>query len=249
MGWKASAIFIKPAGNVDDQKLLDLFGYGDAQAEAKPGYLETAIYPAENYLYIARFNDVIVICVQDFPDRFYTQQLTYIEQRLADIFPVGEILAISLHSGNNYFGYALIKDGKKARVKTGPGHNKAVLFEMGAPLPEEASLYALSKTDSRNEKFFYFEHRPNDPLPEDAVGENFVFNITGRFFGEPMNRSEKFHQIPAQGYRKEKEEKDELFENIQAGKKAAPFLMKNKFLIALVLLLLYYLIRYFVFNK
>ena len=120
---------------------------------------------------------------------------------------------------------------------------------MGAPLAEEASLYALSKTGSRNEKFFYFEHRPNDPLPEDAVGENFVFNLTSRFFGEPMDKSEKFHQIPAQGYQKEKEEKEELIENIQAGKKKASFLQKNKFVLALLLLLLYYLIRSFVFDK
>ena len=188
MGWKASSIIISPLSATDNEKLLNELGFINLlKIEDEP--FEVAIYPDDNKVYIGTYKNNLIISAPDLPLTFFEDELTPAEKTLIAHFPNTEICSIVLHSAVNFWGYSLAKNGIKIRARAGSSDD-GTFVDFGEPLEEEKELLSKSTVDNEGNRTYLLDDFPNEPFTEDAVGENFVFEISSRFFGVPLDRAD-----------------------------------------------------------
>ena len=188
MGWKTSTIIITPRPDLPFEKLLNALGLLDLKSiDDEP--FETALNPKGNNVYIGSYKDSLIITVPDIPASFLTEDISDAEKILIRECPEAEICAIVLHSTVNLWGYAVIKNGQKIRARAGAADDGTFL-EYGDPLMEEEALLSKSTIDDQGNRTYLLEEFPGEPFTEDQVGENFVFEISSRYFGTPLDSAD-----------------------------------------------------------
>lgn len=200
MGWKASLVIINQTVDIPTPKLIRQLGGGRLTARAE-STLEDAIYPDDDKLYIGFYKGNTLICDADLPLIFYDEALSEVELNFIGLFPNAEILALNLNSFDNFYGYVLISQGQKIRAKMGDSE-VPLRFELGEPLPEEQPLYRNSVLQSAGNRVFRLD---DEPYSEDAIGEEFVFEVAKRFLGGRLDSDELdelMFETPFQCYKK-----------------------------------------------
>lgn len=188
MGWKVSTIIIHRPTVVDNERLLVQLGCRNlVKIEEEP--FEIAIFPDNNKIYIGNYKNNLLICAPDFPFHFFKDNEVATERTLSQIFPTSEICSIVLHSAINLWAYSVIKDGKIIRKRAGSSEN-GTFFEIGEPLVEEKELLSKSKTDKKGNRVYFLDNFPEELFTEDQVGENFVFSVCKRYFGENFDNAD-----------------------------------------------------------
>ncbi|WP_289055862.1 DUF6928 family protein [Carboxylicivirga marina] len=185
MGWKASSIIIKSKSDLDYDSFTAELGYLGIQNIQNETF-ETAIYPDENKLFIGRYKDCIIISAQDIPMLFFEDSLSKVEQKLIERFPDAEICSIVLHSVVNLWGFAIIKNGAKIRVRAGSA-NDGTFCDYGELQEEEKEIFSKSSVDENGRRIYKFEDMPGEIFSEDQVGENYVFAMTKRYFSQQLD--------------------------------------------------------------
>ncbi len=188
MGWKASTIIIKNPSKVDKEQLLKDLGLVNLKKIEDESF-NVAINPDDNKVYIGTYKDNLLICVQDIPMQFFEDNETSTEKKVIQLFPNSEICSIILHSAVNLWGYSVIKKGKKIRARAGSSED-GTFVEFGEPLEEEKELLSKSTIDEDGQKIYIFDDIDDEPMTEDQVGENFVFAVCKRYFGEELDRAD-----------------------------------------------------------
>jgi len=118
--------------------------------------------------------------------------------RLARMFPGTRMLAFALVSSSNYFAYQWFEDGRIRRWREGSADD-GIRVEEGAPLPEELPI--LAQAEIRDGKRVYRDPRlPDERFTEDAMGEEFVFELARPFFGCRFDEHEQWEDIPLQRF-------------------------------------------------
>ncbi|MBO9699769.1 MAG: hypothetical protein J7604_06130 [Sporocytophaga sp.] len=200
MGWKASAIIIHSKTETDYKSLLSELGFSNL-SKIKDKTVEEVINPDENEVYIGRYKNNLIICAPDMPMNFFEETPGHAERVLIEKFPNAEICSIVLHSVVNLWGYAVIKDGQKIRSRAGSA-DSGTFVEFGEPLKEELDLLSKSHIAADGKRSYLFEDFPDEPMTEDQVGEEFVFEITGKYLGEQLDRCDDFlFETRLEGYR------------------------------------------------
>jgi hypothetical protein len=199
MGWKASTIIIHKPTQVDNEQLLKELGFeGLTKIEDEP--FEVAINPDDYKVYIGLYKDNLLICAPDIPKQFFEDIETQTEATLKQKFPNSEICSIILHSGVNLWGYSVIKNGYKLRERAGSSDD-GTFVELGEPLDEEKELLSKSTINDEGKRTYIFEDIDDEPMTEDQVGENFVFAVCKRYFGEELDRADDLlFETTLQGY-------------------------------------------------
>ncbi len=198
MGWKASTIIIKNPSEVDYENLLSQIGYSDLKKIENEKF-ERVINPEENKVYIGKFKNNLIICSQDTPMHFFKNSDSDAVNSIINHFPNSEICSIILHSSVNLWGFAIIKNGEKLRIKAGSAED-GTFVEYGKPLEEEKELLSKSTIDENGVRTYIFDDIDDEVMTEDQVGENFVFAITKRYFGEEINRNDELLETTLIGY-------------------------------------------------
>ncbi len=170
------------------EKLIKKIGGSKIVFEAETTF-EEAINPEEGKLYFGTYKGNSIICDADLPLIFYDDKLSKVEKLIIKLFPNNRILAVNLNSTSNFYGYVLIDKGKKVRVKVGDWE-RPVIFEMGQPLEEEKVLYSKAVLTGTGSKVFKLGDTIDDEYTEDAVGEEFVFEVVKGFLGGRLDHSE-----------------------------------------------------------
>lgn len=147
---------------------------------------DVAIYPDADKIFIGTYKSNLIISVNNLPFEFFSKSLSALEEKFITLFPNSEICALSLNSVINHWGYAIIKDGKKIRARTGDADNGTTL-DFGEPVQEELELLSKSKIEDSGQRRYYFEKDFNEAYFEDQVGENFVFEIFKRYTGTKLD--------------------------------------------------------------
>lgn len=186
MGWKASCIFINQVLS-DKNILLNQIPYNLNKVEESEA-LETAIMPDDNDFYLGEYKGNTIICDYGLPFEFYSDDISDIESKLIQHFPNSTIIAITLMSTVNHYGFAIIENGEKTRVKVGDYENPVAL-EIGQITKEEIELQKNSEIDGGGNRMFKYED-DDEMYPEDTVGEEYVFEVSKRIFGFELNGSE-----------------------------------------------------------
>ncbi len=189
MGWKASMIIINPRVEVDMEKLLHDLGFKKLK-KINDQPLDDAIYPNDDEVYIGIYEDNLLICASDLPMMFFDEHINEIEKIFLNRFPDSEVCSIVLQSTVNLWGYSILKNGNKFRTRAGSADD-GTFIDVGEPLEQEKALFAKSTVDTRGNRMYKFEDLPGELLTEDQVGENFVFEICGRYFGESLDSADE----------------------------------------------------------
>jgi hypothetical protein len=198
MGWKLSSVIINTSADVDNKELLEKLGFNRlTKIENKP--YDFAMYPPKDEVYIATYNKNIIISADNIPIDFFTDNLSRTEKRFISCFPGSEICAVSLQSVVNHFGFAIIKNGEKIRVKAGDA-DLGTIIDLGQPLEEERELLAKSRINDKGQRLYYLNDSDEEPYKEDQVGENFVFEIYKRYTGQLLNANEDLMDTEFEGY-------------------------------------------------
>jgi hypothetical protein len=100
------------------------------------------------------------------------------------LLPQSTILALELHSVVNLYGYALFQNCQLVRGRAGSAED-GVFLDTGDPLPEEQPLFAKSVPNSDGDQVWLDEFDGvTEEMDHSCMGEEFVFEISQRFFGE-----------------------------------------------------------------
>ena len=189
MSWNASFIIINTNTHNKVEDIIKNIGFSSLVKVGEKVFDEV-VNPAEGKLYIGTYLNNIIITSSDLPGQLLTNSLSNFELQLIDIFPTSEICSISLIGSINYWGFAIIKNGEKIRVKAGDSQRGTVI-DTGEPMHEELELLSKSVIDKNGKRRYYLFGNVDEPLFEDQVGENFIFQIVKRYTGNLLDESDE----------------------------------------------------------
>jgi hypothetical protein len=192
MGWKASCIFV----NQREIGYLGTFPQHDPELARnlvgalplprhEPGEMcsfETGMYPNPGQLIVGVYPGAAVIGHDKLCDSCFEGGVPPVVNVLQKHYSNAPVLAITLHSVVNLFGYAYFEGGKLIRARAGSSDD-GIFLEVGEWLPEEQKLFAQLTMRDGSRVFPQEINGETEELSEDAMGEEFVFDLSRRFFG------------------------------------------------------------------
>lgn len=198
MGWKLSMVIINTKQDFDEKEVFDALGYSNLE-KCDTEYFDSIMNPRDGKIYIGKYNGNVIICMQDLPLEAMDRNLSKAELVLSKIFPKTEIATFVLHSVVNLWGYSIVNDAKKIRVRAGSA-DAGTAVEYGLVLEEEKELLSKSKLNDAGERVFIFENMPEDEFMEDQVGENFVFELSAKYLGKNLSACDELFETQFEGY-------------------------------------------------
>lgn len=203
MGWKSCYIIATakdcPPGYLGTMpthdatrasEIIKKFGYGESNRRPSP----IIDYPSENVVTIGAYEKAVIITDQVVYDCFDDRDHPFFKQALS-IFPDGTLCMIILHSVVNLYGYALYENGQLVREFAGCADD-GITHEFGEPLPEERDAFSKSKNVD-GERVFLVEYDGTiEEVSHDGYGENLVFEVASRFYGEKVDQPVSDHLWP-----------------------------------------------------
>lgn len=198
MGWKMSMIIINSEKEFKKDELFESLGYYDLKHIDKR-YWESVINPDDGRIYIGQHNGNTIICMQELPIESLDTSLSRAEKVFSENFPNADIVTFALHSVVNLWGYSVVNNGKKLRVRGGTA-DSGIIVESGEILEEEKELFSKSKVNANGDRVFVFEGMPNDEFEDSQVGENFVFDLSRKYFGESLDSGDALFEVELEGY-------------------------------------------------
>ena len=177
-----------------------------------PEPFEITCNPPEGQVFIGAFNGCVLICAQEIAYESMQYDVAPTEQILSEIYPDTEIASFWLLSGTNSWGYSIVKNGQKIRLRAGNVQELDGLeMESGTPLPEEEELFAHSILTEGGSRRYKLDGDTDYEYEEEQVGENFVFEVAGRYLGCRFDGcDELLFETELRGYSYERESDSEL---------------------------------------
>lgn len=198
MGWKTSIIIVNSKNEFDKNELFESLGYYELKSVDNQ-YFESIMNPDDDKIYIGKYNGNTIICMQDLPLESLDKTVSRAEKMLSNKFPNIDIVTFALHSVVNLWGYSIVNNGKKLRVRAGSSEG-GTMVEFGKILEEEKELFSKSKMNSSGERIFLFEDMPDEEFQDDQVGENFVFDISRKYLGENLDACDELFETKFEGF-------------------------------------------------
>ena len=155
--------------------------------------------PDDDKIYIGKFKGNTIICMQDIPLESFDESMSRAEIALSNSFSHSDVVTFALHSVVNLWGYSIVRNGKKIRVRTGSAEG-GTMIEYGNITEEEEGLMSQSRINENGNRVFNIDGLPDEEFSEDQVGENFVFNISAKYFGESLDCSDQIFETEFDGY-------------------------------------------------
>ncbi len=117
----------------------------DVRAKLELGYLKPIdtlslanAQTVANHISIGQQGDQIYIVSNNLASNFFHAQPSDFEERVRKNFPDAEVVVLELNDRVKLYGYAILKNGKRQRVKSGA--ENVVYIDEGKPLPEETAV-------------------------------------------------------------------------------------------------------------
>jgi hypothetical protein len=135
MAWNHYYIFVKGAKSLDLADVLSRLNLSDY----KPAQETTLSYANKPTTLFAGFhNGNLLLVHQDLVIKFFGPEQSEEETLFVQTFPDAEIAVLIINESVGLFSYAIIKNGKKIRMKDGCDGN--IYNDSGDPLPEELEI-------------------------------------------------------------------------------------------------------------
>jgi hypothetical protein len=115
---------------------------------------------------------------------FYKPTISIIEKKIGILFPDSEISALTLYSAVEMYGYAIIKNTQRQRIKNGA--DSKVYIDYGDKIQEEKDLAQeeiFSKEELNEMKSDYSEEEVTRMM-ENEIGIRVTYRLLRRYFGK-----------------------------------------------------------------
>jgi hypothetical protein len=146
---------------------------------------EINLYDAQSIdkgICIGKYDDKIIIVSQDKVFGFYEKDLVPFEKQLTGLFPNSEIVALTLDDTVDLYGYSIIQDGKRFRVKSGA--DSEVYIDVGNKLKEEDDVLKkdIFSPDEMKEMKQKYTSKEVERFVENEVGVRVTYALLLRYF-------------------------------------------------------------------
>jgi hypothetical protein len=183
MSWKIYMIIICNANNINATEVPQKIGLTNLKVK-KEITLHQAQY--ESGVSVGKYGDKLFIvseslifgCLDTIPSEF--------EKKICNAFPDSEIAILTLNGTVDLYGYSIIKNGKRLRVKMGA--DLTTYIDYGDKLPEEIAIAKEKIFD--DEVLKEIKESSADELraiTEQEIGIRTTFRLTKRYFGKQFD--------------------------------------------------------------
>jgi len=186
MSWKIYLIIISNSSNVNTNEIPAKIGFPNLKplrevSMSKAQYISS--------ICIGKYDDKIFIVSDDLVFKFYEKNISEFERKICDSFPNSEIAVLTLYGTVDLYGYCIINNGKRQRVKS--GSDLELYIDEGDKLQEEIEI--------SKEKIFtdqeLIEMRSEylkeqfDMMIDQEISIRTTFRLTKRYFREEIDKS------------------------------------------------------------
>ena len=191
MGFKIFIIAITNCVNVNTIDIPSKIGFNELQS-GKEISIRDAQY--ENGVFIGKHDDTIFIVSSELVFQFYNDKPSELEKKLIKEFPNSEIAILTLDQTTDFYGYNIISNGERRRVRYGGGTE--IEIDFGEKLPEELEipkdpffglfleeLKELKATDKS------FTDKQMKVEIEQEIGVRTFFKLTSRYFKNAIDEN------------------------------------------------------------
>jgi hypothetical protein len=186
MGWKIYLIAITNAGNVNTTDVPKKLGL-DNLKPTKEINIHDAQY--EQGIFIGKNGDKIFIVCSDLVFKFYDKTPSDFEKKISAAFPNSEISVITINQTSDLYGYSVIKNGKRLRVKSGA--DLELYVDYGDKLPEEIEISKekLFDDDELQEMQEDYSKDELQKVLDQEISFRTTFRLTKRYFGKQFDQT------------------------------------------------------------
>jgi hypothetical protein len=167
------------------RQLIDDLKLGPVRSKGMTSFDE-AIFPRE--LVIGAYDGAAVIGSPTVGEHCFTLGDDPLMRRVLDRFPEAEIARIGLHSVVNFWSYEFFDHGRFLRAYGGSADD-GVVVDLGDLLPEERPHFERSVVRDGERVFFAEVNGTTEEFDPSTYGDELVFEVMGRFFGDNIARS------------------------------------------------------------
>jgi hypothetical protein len=136
MAWNKYYIFVSNQEKTDFETILPQLGLGGYKTEGEEVNLYDTNKPKT--LFATNFNGVLMLVHPELVFEFYTQEPTETERKFINCFPNSEIAILYHNETVSGFGFSIIQNGKRIRLKDGT--DGEIYNDFGVTLKEEEEL-------------------------------------------------------------------------------------------------------------
>lgn len=137
MAWNKYYIVVTNQQEANPIDILNKLGLTAFNQSGTASFFETN---KSDDLFIGTYGDKLIIANPDLTYGFFANEPSEIEEKFVNAFPVSEIAALAENSTVGEFGYAVINNGKRIRVKH--GCDGEIYMDIGGKLLEELEILA-----------------------------------------------------------------------------------------------------------
>ncbi len=160
MSWNKYYIFVNQQPNPNVKELLSKLGLGDYKPSGEANLYDTN---KPQTLFVGHYNDCLIFSDPQLPFKFFEAVQTIEEKRFIACFPNSEIFVMIEDGTCDAFGFCIIKNGQRIRIKD--GCDDEIYNDWGTPLPEEFENYQdLKAVMDEKEKAEIIEYDGEDGL-------------------------------------------------------------------------------------
>jgi hypothetical protein len=156
-----------------------------------PATFELGCYPNDDQLFIGAYSGTILIGHSALGGRCIESDWQPVLRGVQSVLPGADLAAFALHSVVNLYGYAIFRGMDRIRVRYGSDGEEYI--NEGELLPEEVELSKQSELRD-GERIFKMEFDGQTfEQSESEMGEEFVFEVTKRYFGKRLDQFQSLH--------------------------------------------------------
>jgi hypothetical protein len=186
MSWKIYLIIISNANNINTADVPKKIGLDKLKA-TKEISINEAQY--SQGISIGKYGDKIFIVSQDLVFKFYDQTASAFEKNICDSFPNSEIAVLTLNGTVDLYGYNIIKNGIRQRVKSGA--DLELYTDYGKKLQEEIDIAKEKLFEDDDVKEMQKDMSKEDfkKLVDQEISIRTTFKLTKRYFGKQIDEA------------------------------------------------------------
>ena len=174
-------VFVKNHQKKDVKEVIEQLGYDKYKPTNEVDLWNTS---KPKNLFVGEYNGYLIFSEQNLPFQFYNNEPSEIEQQFCKTFPNTQILAFVINETVGMFGYAVIENGIRQRIKH--GCDGEIYRDFGELLKTE-----VESNLSRNE---IFDEETLEEMEENGENINAIidfeasYRVTGRLISECLGK-------------------------------------------------------------
>jgi hypothetical protein len=185
MGWKLYLIIITNAANVNTTEIPAKLGLESIKPTKEINLLEAQ---TSRKTCIGKHGGNIYIVSEELVFKFYDKAPSEFEKKLSAAFPKSDIAVLTLNSTVDLYGYSIISNGNRQRIKFGA--DSELYVDFGNKLQEEMDISKEKLFDDDELKEMKADMSKADfkKMVDQEISFRTTNRLTGRYLGKQIDQ-------------------------------------------------------------